>query len=423
MGLGMLFFGLQLMVRGLGPMDEVPAVRALLPWLAAEGYGGVLLCGLIGCLLTFILQSSAGVLGLVIALAMAGLVSLPAAGAMVVGLNVGTTLTAALASVGATTAGRRAGWAHVLFNLFGAAWAIALAPWVLIGPLEAVAGNGGDAATRAGAMAGTGAATAVLSIAAVHTAFNLVNTAILLPAVRPCARLLERLVPETEPRETPHRSRLDVRVVESPIIGIEQSRGEILRMAEGVNQMYEWTRQVLDQDEPDPSLIRRIFHREQSMDTMQQEIADFLTDLLTGSVPHSVTEEGRSQLRIADEYESISDYISTVLKSHLRLRNAGLRLADAERAQITELHGRVGSYLASVTEAVRRSDDRAVEQAYRQGRAITARFKELRSEHLSQLGQTRIDPVQSMSYNTMLTAYRKIKDHALNIAEALAGQK
>jgi phosphate:Na+ symporter len=112
-----------------------------------------------------------------------------------------------------------------------------------------------------------------------------------------------------------------------------------------------------------------------------------------------------------------------VLKSHLRLRNAGLRLADAERAQITELHGRVGSYLASVTEAVRRSDDRAVEQAYRQGRAITARFKELRSEHLSQLGQTRIDPVQSMSYNTMLTAYRKIKDHALNIAEALAGQK
>ena len=429
MGLGMVFFGLELMKNGFKPMRYVPAFEQAFLWFNAHTYLGVLKCAMVGCILTFIVQSSSATLGVTIGLASTGVIPFETAAALVLGENIGTTITAWLASIGTTTVAKRAAYAHVMFNLLGVAWITAVFPWYIQGvdwfianvqhqihPLTARLADFGEDPSDFEQMVTS-------AIAATHTGFNVVNMLLFLPLVRIYARFLEWLIPGKVVKETPHLTSLDIRMVESPVIGIEQSRGEIMKMCEGLEKMLRWTREVFDQDQPDEVLVQKIFHREQVLDNMQHEVIEFLTDLMTGNVPHSITEEARAQLRIADELESVSDYVATILKAHLRLRQGNLRLTDTERAYRNELHEKFTQYQQMIDEAVRHNQTDVLSKAKSKGDAITHRFKELRDAHLVRLTEEKVDPLESMSYNTMIGSYRKMKDHALNIAEAICGEK
>lgn len=429
MGLGMVFFGLELMKDGFKPMRDLPAFIDAFKWFDAGTYFGVLKCAMVGCILTFIVQSSSATLGITIGLASTGVIPFETAAALVLGENIGTTITAWLASIGATTVAKRAAYAHVMFNLFGVAWITAVFAWYIQGVDWFIANFQHDVHPLGLRLSefpdNPGAFEQIITsaIAATHTGFNVVNTLLFIPLVRYFAQFLEWLIPGKAVKETPHLTSLDIRMVESPVIGIEQSRGEILKMGEGLQKMLHWTRLIFDQEEPDEVLVQKVFHREQVLDNMQHEVIEFLTDLMTGNVPHSVTEEAREQLRIADEIESVSDYIATVLKAHLRLRQANLRLTDTERARRNELHEKFDEYLSMIIAGVQHNQPDVLSKARSKGDAITHRFKELRDEHLMRLTEEKVDPLESMSYNTMLNSYRKMKDHALNIAEALSGEK
>ena len=241
--------------------------------------------------------------------------------------------------------------------------------------------------------------------------------------MRKFTALLERIVPDKGVKETPHLTHLDIRMVESPVIGLEQSRGEILKMVEGVDKMMSWTGDILRSDEPDEALVKKVFHREEVMDNVEVEVVRFLNALQTGSVPHSVTQEATQQYRISDELESISDYVSTVLKSHLRLVHAGQRLIDDERENLIGIHAQVSDYLKLIMHALENRQSDVLSKASTQGDSITHHFKDLREAHLRRVAAEQVDPVYSMSYSTMILGYRRIKDHAFNIAEAMAGEK
>lgn len=420
MGLGMVFFGLELMKNGFKPMKEVPMFEQAFAWFVADSYLGVLKCALVGCLLTFLVQSSSATLGITIGLASTGAIPFQTAAALVLGENIGTTITAWLASIGATTNAKRAAYAHVMFNLIGVIWITAIFSIYIVlvdkivnlqmgaGPLDITLENAKfEQIVTAG-------------IAATHTGFNVINTLIFLPFVKPFARFLQRFVPDKAVKESPHLQLFDTpRLVESPVLGIEASRREILKMAGGVEKMLAWTRKIMEKPEPNEPLVQKVFHREAVLDNVEQEVIDFLTELMTGQVPHAVTVEGRQQLRIVDEYESISDYVSNVLKAHLRIVNEGLTLSEAQRAGVTELHDEVVRYVKMITKAFEAGQGDIIGKATTQGRAITHEAKELRNAHIDRMTETKIAPILSMSYTSMLNAYRKIKDHALNIAEAL----
>ena len=355
LGLGMVFFGLELMKNGFSPMKDLPAFREAFEWFRADSYFGVLKCALVGCVLTFIVQSSSATLGITIGLAQTGAIPFETAAALVLGENIGTTITAWLASIGTTTVAKRAAYAHVFFNLLGVAWITAIFGWYvqLVGqgvelwkgtnPIGLSIGGHEDYATMVTA-----------GIAATHTGFNVVNTLMFVPFVRVYARLLERLVPDKTTPEVSHLTPLDVRLVESPVIAIEQSRGEILRMAHLTKDMLDWTLQIIRSKKPDEALIQKVFRTEEHIDKVEHEIVCFLTDLMTGNVPISVTEECRQQFRMADEYESISDYCVVVLKSHLRMRSDGLSLSADEAEHMGRLHEKVEKYIELVDGCVRR---------------------------------------------------------------------
>ncbi len=420
MGLGMVFFGLELMKNGFSVIKELPDFEAWFARFDASTYFGVLKCAAVGCLLTFIVQSSSATLGITISLAAIGVIPFETAAALVLGENVGTTITAWLASLGATTNARRAAYFHVVFNILGVLWVTALFGKVFIPAVNQML----DLAFIQ-RLAGVDAAgvNVTVKIAAVHTTFNVINTLLFFPFASMLGRLLERIIPQRDVKERPHLTSLDIRMLETPVIAIEQSRVEVLRMADGCNKMMDWLAELTPQDEPNQKLVQKLFHREEVLDAIQDEMVSFLTDMLAANLPHNVIDEARRQLRMADEYESISDYITTILKFHLKLINQGHQFTDGMKTQLAELHVIVSDYVKLVTEGYEQRAAEVITKAKTAGSEINHRVRTLRDDHLQRLTDKKVEPHVNVAFTSTLNSYRRVSDHTLNVAESLAGMK
>ncbi|MCK5113704.1 MAG: Na/Pi cotransporter family protein [Phycisphaerae bacterium] len=424
MGLGMVFYGLLLMKEGFSPIRSMPEFERWFHMFDSETYFGVLKCAAVGCLLTMLVQSSSATLGITIGLAYTGVIPFHTAAALVLGENIGTTITALLASIGTTTNAKRAAYAHVIFNIIGVLWVTALFRqyiWIVEDVLHAL---GADPTTMVPGDNGAETYPQIAAgIAAVHTGFNVTNTLLFLPLTGVMAKFLMRFVPEKAYKEAPHLTGLDTRLLETPPIGIEQSRVEIIRMGGMVRKMMRRLKVTISGDEYDERLNKKLFHSEEVLDIMQREVTDFMTSLMTDALSHELAEEGREQLRIADEYESISDYITNLLKLHLRLEKEGQRFTGRYKEELLALHDEVSAYVRMITTAYEERNNDIVSKAHSQGAEITHRVRDLRSLCLQSVSETHANSLLIVMFTDAINAYRRVKDHALNVAECMAGEK
>jgi phosphate:Na+ symporter len=424
MGMGMVFFGLELMKNGFAPLKDMPAFVDAFAWFEADSYSGILKAALVGCLLTVIVQSSSATLGITIGLAATGVIPFPTAAALVLGENIGTTVTAVLASIGSSTNGKRAAFAHVLFNLIGAVWVISLFPWYsrfIASVIQSVHGTDPIGMTLTSLPDATEyAAVITAAIALTHTGFNVTNTLLFLPFVRPFGRLLERLFPDPGVKEVARLRAIDARGVSAPVLALEQSRGEVLQMGQGAVKMMDWIRELAFNESWDRKLAQKVFHREEVLDRMQREIVAFLTDTLDATVSHAAAEEGRQQLRIAHEYESLGDRLSSILKGLEALREQRLSLAPDQTAGLLELHDLVSRFLRQVSDAYARREPLPDADARTAHDTVTRQLKQLHDQHLQRMIDDAVPPGLSLTYTGILTDYRRVRAHALNIHEAMA---
>ncbi len=413
MGVGMIFFGLELMADGFKPLAGMPTFVDWFARFQANSYPGILMCVAVGCALTMIVQSSSATLGITIGLAEAGMIPFPTAAALVLGENVGTTITAMLASLGATRNARRAALSHTIFNLLGSLWITALFP-VYILFIYRLLGTGPEAGVAQDDLR--------QGIAMVHSFFNIANTALFLPLLPLLAKTVKWMVPDRKVKEVPHLSSLNVRMLDMPAMAVQQSKEEIMRMADSVEKMLVWLKAAFAEQDPDRERNARLFRREEILDVMQKEIVEFLSQMVSGTVPREITREARRQLRMADEYESISDYIESLLKLNLKLRDTGLTISEEGLKQILDLHDHVAAFMRDVNLIVH--EGAPVDQAeyHSRAEAVTRLMKTYRERHLERVQRQEVPAMKSLIYMDMLNAYRKIRDHAINIAETLPGQ-
>jgi phosphate:Na+ symporter len=235
-------------------------------------------------------------------------------------------------------------------------------------------------------------------------------------------RFLERVVP-SHGVEKARLTDLDVHMLDTPVLAIEQSQNEILKMGWTCEEMLDDLQTLLQQDEPDAELVGRIQKSEEALDTMQDEVSHFITGLLAHNVPHSVAEEARGQLRMADEYESVSDYASSILKFDLKLRKDGLRFTEQQRDGLAKLHQGTAEYLKAINAANRQQNRKIVKDIKAANKRLRGEVKRLRQEHLVQLSSHALAPPVSVAFLAALNSYTRVRDHALNIAEVIAGQK
>lgn len=421
MGIGMIFFGLELMSNGFKPLRTVPEFLHWLHSVEATSYFGVLKCIAVGCILTMVVQSSSAMLGITMGLASTGMIDFYTAGSLVMGENIGTTITAFLASIGTNTNAKRAAYAHIVFNVLGVIWITAIAIPFYFPLVQKVLGI--DPNTMVMQDGEPFYPHMLAAIAMVHTGFNVTNTLIFLPFVGLIAKLVTKLVPEKGAPEIPHLTYLDVRMLDTPALSVIQSQKQILFMGESVELMLEKLAIVLENAEPDEELEKKIFNRENILDNVQKEIMVFLGELISGQVPYDIMDKARRQMRMADEYESVSDYAAAILKGLRKLRKNNLVFSPEGIEEFKDLNRRVLDYVKKVNAAVRFEDSQAAMLLLPVSADITRIMKDYRQRHLDRLTEGKVTALSSLVYTDMVNSYRRMKDHTLNIAEVTAGEK
>lgn len=407
LGLGMVFFGLTLMKSGFQPLRNNPEFISLLSMFEPVSYWGLLKCIFIGALTTALIQSSSATVAITISLATTGVINYETAVALVLGENIGTTITAFLASIGTTTNAKRAAYSHILFNVTGALIMVPLF-YQYVELLYLLFPENLNIAAK---------------IAFAHTGFNIFIVILLIPFINVFAKIVKFLAPEKSYEEKPKLTYLDVRLYETPILALQQSYDEIIRMAKGINEMFDWLKTCISVSKREKSTEKNIFHREQEYDQIQKELVEFISKNMSSNLPPNATLEARSQLRMADEYESISDYIANILKMMLRIKNNDMELTKKDKKDILDLHASTAKFLNMIKNAIEFRNTEIIIKALSSGRTLKHKVKIIRSSHLNRLEAEQSTALMSLVIMDMLNAYKRIKEHALNIAEVIAGEK
>ena len=416
-GLGFLFFGLELMQQGFSPLRHLPAFAAWMEVFSTDTYWGILGCIAVGCILTVVVQSSTATIGITIALALVGVIPFETAAALVLGENLGTTITAILASIGTTPNAKRAAYFHVLFN-FTAVVYLSILFWPFLSVVTWAIGVDPETGAILNVAAG---------IALTHTLFSVFNTVVFLPFTHLIAKFLIWLVPDTAgSQDKPRLTKLGKRI-ELPSIAIERSRREVLRMGSICGEL---SRRVLDavkSETPDQQKVDASYHDEAVLDSLQDEIIEFVSARLSGNVSQDVAESARQQLRMADELESISDYLVTIVKSDFKLRQSELFLPEAEKLGIIEAHESVNEMIGKVIRYYAdRTSDRELGRVFldevrEQSRKINRKLKDIRNDFMRRISDEKYDPQIVIAFNTQINAYRRVREHIRNVARAIVG--
>ena len=421
MGIGMIFFGLELMKNGFKPIKEVQAFEAAFLQFDASTYWGLLKCAFVGCVLTVIVQSSSATLGITIALAVTGAINFETAAALVLGENIGTTITAFLASIGSSSNAKKAAYFHVFFNMVGVIWITAIFHPYLefihyvmdnfmgISDINAVQMVDG----KENYINVTGA------IAMVHSIFNITNVIIFLPFTGIAANILNKFVARQK-GEGQYLTHLDFQIYDSSFAAIEQSAFEIDKMNDKTRDMLNLLEQSLDKCKKKNA--EKIFEGENILDVVQTEITKFLTDVLSGTLSHEQTEEAKKQILLADEYESISDYVMQLQKFLLRLEDNGLSLSPEQKEEIKDLHKLVVKQYEKVHE---KETDLAqlFTESISQSESLVIHIKKLRAKHMDRISNEKMPPLLSTTYSDVINAYRKINNILVHVIESKANKR
>jgi len=363
-----------------------------------------------GCLLTVVIQSSSAMLGITIAMASTGIIGFNTAAALVLGENIGTTITAILASVGTSTNAKRAARGHAIFNLLGVVilfsifpWYIEFIEWLIPGDSNMVAADGSkpNIATH---------------IAASHTFFNITATLMFLPFLNQLAALVTKITPDKDYEE---KSQF-VLVGESsdvlPATAIAQAHAEVIKMKDIVCRMHRVTNEYLI--ESNSKKLAKVKEYERITDNIQKEVTVFCCKVMEKPMSPEQTKHIQAIIKIVDEFESIADYYDRIVSYSVRFK------LNAEGG---DSHKEYFDFMAKVFELFEQAFVGFEDRAQHNPTHIIKRSEELRiwaddirDKHLSRVSKGEYEPLTALTYSDMVVALRKIRAHSMNVAEAIS---
>lgn len=415
LGFGLLFLGLGLLKEVIPPLDD-PQQLAFLQKLTQYGFLSVLLFVGVGTALTVLLHSSAATMTLTLTMAAMGWIPYHLAVATILGENIGTTATANLAAIGASTEARRAARVHLLFNVFGVIWSLALMDIYLLPIVDwLVPGNPNvDLLQLEGAAAAKAASVVTLHLAGVHTAFNVTNTIIMLPWVRQ----LERLVTSWVPGETSGRSRLRFLTptgIEAPELLLIQAGKEMQHMTEVVRSMFADAMRILTHPEEQlKKLVEATIEKEDEVDQLEREISEILTRSTTSATPQPTARKVAEMAENTHRLERIGDHCSVLVRIARRMHDAGKTFTAGDLDELRSLGDLVDEALANLGRYLA-GDLAAVEVAEEIEQRVDLRRRHLRTSHVERLKQTTEWVHESLAFLDAITHLEEVADRVVGI--------
>ena len=391
LGFTTLMFGMETMSGAVAGLRDVPALTNL--FLA---FTNPLLGVLVGALVTAVIRSSSASVGILQALSVTGGVSYAAAIPIIMGQNIGTCVTALLSSVGTNKNARRAAIVHLLFSVIGVtvlltAFCIvkaALSPALLDEP-----------ATMYG-------------IAIAHSVFNILCTAMLLPAGGLLERLAMRLVPDGKSAD--ETAELDKRLLATPSLALQQARTLAGGMASCAARALENALAAFDAYTPE--LAQSIREDEERCDHYEDIIGTYLVQLSSRTMSQCESEEATELLKTIGDFERISDHAVNVLESAEELREKGLAFSGTAQEEYGVLAGAVREILHLAINAFAAGDSAAAAQVEPLEEVIDKLKEQMRTRHILRMQRGACSIEAGFVWSDLLTDLERISDHCSNIA-------
>lgn len=393
-GFGTLFLGLSTMGGGLKPLRTLPEFTNFIVDLSHSPVLGVI----VGTVFTMIVQSSSATIGILQTIADEGMISLRGALPVLFGDNIGTTITAVLASIGASVAAKRAALVHVIFNVIGTILFV-LALDLVYGLIMWV---GGDVNIR-------------MQIAYAHGIFNVTNTLIFLPFVSVLAWIVTKLVPMKEQELEFGPKYLDDRMLATPSVALGQAQHEIVRMGNLARETLEdATDYFFKRDAKTAALALK---KEQLVNELDRKITDYMAKIHQNGLPATESEKANALMHTINDIERIGDHAENIVElTDFTINNKVEFSKDAERELRTMLEA-ADHVVSRALYALEHNDKSAARDAL-EGEAELDRMEmEYRTAHIQRLNQNLCTGNSGAIFLDIISNLERIGDHSKNIAE------
>lgn len=410
-GMGMIFMGLETMSGAFKPLRTNPDFLNMISYFSGNDYGSYLASIITGCLLTVIVQSSSAMLGITIAMASTGVIGFTTAAALVLGENIGTTITAILASIGTTTNAKRAARAHAIFNILGVLIVFSFLPvylnfieWLVPGNADLIDSTGGKPNIAA-------------HIAASHTFFNISATLIFLPFLGLLAKLVIKITPDKTQKEQKKLVVIGETVDIVPATAIAQATAEVKKMKEILDRSYVMTFEYLK--DGDVKKLAKVKNYERITDNIQKEVTVFLCAVMEKSLSAEQSKTTQALIKIVDEYESIADYLERIANYRSRFTSE-IVTNDISYDEYFDFMEKIWDFHQFATNGL--FDISVYDKSKIIGKSEELRVwaDDIRDKHLSRVSKQEYSPLSALTYSDMVVALRKIRAHASNVGEAIS---
>ncbi|MCP3995432.1 MAG: Na/Pi cotransporter family protein [bacterium] len=382
LGLGMVFFGMAVMGDAMGPLSDYEPFQ---DWMA--GMSNPLAGVLAGAVFTAIVQSSSATTGVVLALAFEGLVGLEAGIALILGANVGTSVTAQLAAIGKPRDALRAAWLHTLFNTIGVLLWLALIPFLA----NLVEGVGGSLARQ---------------IANAHTIFNVVNTVLMIGFTRQFAALVIRLVPDKEEVPLVKPRYLDEGLINTPSLALDRARLELLRLAERVRQMLAGI--LVPVMSGGPSDLAEIEAMDDEVDALYGSIVEYLGMLSREELGSRASAELFQLMEATNNLEAIGDIIETnLVQLGVARLEEDIVVSDETAELMSTLHEEIKQAFDLAMLAVTQKNEPAARKVAAMKRGINSLARKVELHQTERLVADEPRRVATYGFETDLIAHLK----------------
>ena len=416
-GFALLFLGLSFMIESVPDIRSNPEILSFLSNYSGRGFFSIILFLIIGTVLTVVVQSSSATMALTLVMCNNGWISFDIAAAMVLGENIGTTITANLAAMIGNVSSKRAARAHFLFNVIGVIWILFVFRFFLRTIDHFMIGAGFESPFLS-----TSSMPIALSI--FHTSFNLLNVLFLVGFARIIEKIVIVMVPQKDHDEEEFRLKyINFGLLSTAELSILQAKNEIIVYSKRVRKMFSFVKDYFNSTstKENAQLEERITKYEKISDSIEVEIALYLTKILeNGDIGGLSSKRVKAMYKMIDDLESVADSCYNLMRTISRKRQSNTYFNPEQRKNINQVFELVDQILDTMIENVELGYQHVtLNRALELEEKINSLRDNLKIEHLKSIEANVYSYSSGIVYNDLFSESEKLADYALNVSESV----
>ncbi len=417
-GFALLFMGLSYLKGAVPDIKSNPEILEFLVQYTDLGFLSTLLFIGIGTLLTVVVQSSSAAMTLTLVMANNGWVPFELAAAMVLGENIGTTITANLAAIVGNVHAKRAAFSHFIFNIFGVIWII-----LFLSPFLSVIN---DYLTSSEGVSPVNNPEAVpIALSLFHTSFNILNVLILIWFVPLIARTVMKVVKSKGDDEEFRLEYIGTGLMNTSELSLQEAKKETAHFGKIIKKMSNAFKNLLDEEKPKKQrkLLKKIRKFEEITDQMEVEISEYLSKVTDGSLSSDASTRVVSLLSITNDLERVGDVFFQMSKDIENKLEQELHFSKSQKNNLYKMIELVENAIVVMNDNLEdnyRSVD--ITKALEAERAIDNFRNELRKDYIEGMDKKSFDSKLGSLYKDVFQSFEKVGDHIINVTEAITGE-